>query len=59
MDMSKIQGMIQDEEFDLAEEVCEKLIAQENSETFARLCQFMISIAKKKNDYEKGNHLHP
>jgi arylsulfatase A-like enzyme len=51
-DMSKIQGMIQHEEFDQAEEICLKLIAQDNTETFPRLCRFMVSIAKKKNDYE-------
>ncbi|MHC5116130.1 MAG: sulfatase-like hydrolase/transferase, partial [Planctomycetota bacterium] len=51
-DMSKIQGMIQHEEFDQAEAICLKLIAQNNTETFPRLCRFMVSIAKKKNDYE-------
>ncbi|MFZ9034351.1 MAG: sulfatase-like hydrolase/transferase [Anaerohalosphaeraceae bacterium] len=51
-DMSKIQGMIQHEEFDQAEEICLKLIAQNNTETFPRLCRFMVSIAKKKNDYK-------
>ena len=51
-DMSKIQGMIQHDEFDQAEEICLKLIAQNNTETFPRLCRFMVSIAKKKNDYE-------
>ena len=53
-DMSKIQGLIQSEEFDTAEQVCEELIAQNITETYGQLCHFMIAIAKKKNDYQKA-----
>jgi tetratricopeptide (TPR) repeat protein len=53
-DMSKIQALIQHEDYEQAEQLCEKLIAQKNAETYARLCRFMISIARKKDDYEKA-----
>jgi arylsulfatase A-like enzyme/Tfp pilus assembly protein PilF len=51
-DMSRIQGLIQNEKFDEAEKVCEELIAQNITETYGQLCHFLVSIAKEKNDYQ-------
>lgn len=52
-DMSKIQGLVQSEKFDEAEQLCEKLIAQNNAETIRQLYSFMITVAKNKNDQKK------
>jgi arylsulfatase A-like enzyme/Tfp pilus assembly protein PilF len=51
-DMSRIQGLIQAEQFDTAEKVCKDLISQNITETYGQLCHFMVSIAKKKNDLQ-------
>jgi len=54
VDMASIQGLIQSEKFDEAEQLCEKLIVQDITETYGQLCHFMVSIAKKKNDFQKA-----
>jgi len=54
-DMSQIQGMIQKEEFDLAEKVCERLIAENNTETIGKLYHFMVMITKKKENFQKAS----
>lgn len=51
-DMSRIQGFIQAEQFDEAEKMCKELIAQNITETYGLLCHFLVSIAKKKNNYQ-------
>ena len=52
VDMSRIQGLIQAEQFDTAHKLCEELLAENITETYGQLSHFMVSIAKKKNDYQ-------
>lgn len=51
-DISMIQSLVQSEKFDEAEKLCKELLTQNNTETYGQLCHFMVSIAKKKNDYQ-------
>jgi tetratricopeptide (TPR) repeat protein len=52
-DMAKIQGFLMAENYDRAEELCEELIPLNNPETIGQLYNFMVSIAKKKDDPQK------
>jgi tetratricopeptide (TPR) repeat protein len=52
VDISRIQGLIQAEQFDTAQNLCEELLAKNITETYGQLCHFMVFIAKKKNDHQ-------
>lgn len=54
IEMSKIAGLIQSEEFDLAEQVIESLLTTEKPQTYSQLCKYMVTISKKKDDYQKA-----
>lgn len=53
IDMSMIKSLIQSEQLDKAEQLCEKLIAQNNAETIILVYHNIVTVAKKKNDYQK------